>query len=353
MFDIISQMQRWHGQQGKRPLYAATVIGIEGSAVRGPGATLGIAADCSLAGSVSGGCIESTVIQAVEGLRKRGAAELLTFCPSDDPFIGAPAPCGGTVEVCIYPYSVEVARAVEERMEAGLQGAWGVVIGGSSGQRGMSFALDRDESLVLSRDVDTAFSLRLSEFLSMAPEDGGVIDEGKTRIFIQRIPVVPHALVIGGSHIGEVLVSILKRLLWKVTVIDPRTAFAPAERFTAADEVLNVWPEEAGEILKLNTREDEKKPRPLAVAAVTHNEQIDDFGVAMGLNCGAFYVGVLGSTRTFGSRLERLKTKGFTAEDLNRVHGPIGIDIGAESPEEIGLAIAAEMVQDYRNIAKR
>ncbi|MGC9311570.1 MAG: XdhC family protein, partial [Sediminispirochaetaceae bacterium] len=133
MYEITAVMHKWSNEPEKKPLYAATVISVEGSAVRGPGASMGIAADGSLAGSVSGGCIESTVITAAEGLRHRGSARTITFCPDDDPLMGAPAPCGGTVSVCVYPYAPAVGDALERRIDSEEDGAWGIVVEGPEG----------------------------------------------------------------------------------------------------------------------------------------------------------------------------------------------------------------------------
>ena len=420
MYEITSVMRKWNGEPGKKPLYAATVVSVEGSAVRRPGASMGIAADGSLTGSVSGGCIESTVITAVEDLRHRESARTITFCPDDDPFMGAPAPCGGTVRVCVYPYSPAAGDALERRMDSGKDGAWGIIVEGTEGTEGTegpvgtSFALDEQGKLVPAQKLedgggDQAGRTMNEDFLiaelMKAPREGHITDLGGLQVFVQKIPLPPHVIVVGGSHIGEALVAVLKNLHWKVTVVEPREMFAPPGRFHAADRVLHLWPEEAFEELgltlglkqaakqepeqepgfKQDLRQDPEpnqepeqepgfkqdlkgavtpgpqpegrnsgtdftaSPRFTAVAAITHTEQIDDAAVALGIRNRCFSVGVLGSTRTFSARISRLRNLGFTDEELGRVHGPIGLDIGAGTPEEIALAIAAEMVQDYRN----
>lgn len=383
MYEITAVMRKWNNEPGKKPLYAATVVSVEGSAVRRPGASMGIAADGSLAGSVSGGCIESTVITAAEGLRRQGSARTITFCPDDDPLMGAPATCGGTVRVCVYPYAPAVGDALERMIDSEADGAWGIIVGGPEGTEGLvgtSFALDERGELVPAQKPEnggdnqtgrTINEAALISALRMAPREGHTTDLGGLQVFVQQIPLPPHAIVVGGSHIGEALVAVLKNLHWKVTVVEPREMFAPPERFQAADGVLHLWPEEAFEQLGLKLGLDPGRetgisrglrskqqeaaadlpvpPRYTAVAAITHTEQIDDAAVALGIRNGCFSVGVLGSTSTFSARISRLKERGFTDEELGRVHGPIGLDIGAGTPEEIALAIAAEMVQDYRS----
>ncbi len=379
MFDICRQLEKWSADPAKKPIYLATVTGIEGSAVRGAGATMGIAADDSLTGSVSGGCIESTVIEAVHRLRPQHTSQYMVFCPSDDPFMQGLSPCGGTVRVCIYPYSPEVGKAIDSRVTHGMDIFWGVCTSGPEKSIGTSFALTADDKLVVhvpQKDIHTGTDRKEIEHITQTCRaqalkllDGKYITEEKELeygLFVQHQLPIPHALVVGGSHIGDVLVRLLKDLKWRVTVIDPRDTFAPAERFDQADSLLHSWPREAFEQLGLlNTAQGPdgtakavnrserqcKKVRcgvHTAVAAITHSEQIDDEAVKVGLDKGCFYIGVLGSRRTFADRIERLKADGYSEDQLSRIHGPIGLDIGAQSPEEIALAIAAQMVQDYR-----
>jgi len=370
MFDIYTQLQRWSGDTGKQPIYLATITDIEGSAVRGAGATMGIAADNSLTGSVSGGCIESTVIETVKMLRVQNGARQIAFCPNDDPF-GGPSPCGGTVQVCIYPYSEAVGAAIATRLSRGQDIIWGVCTVGPDDLLGTSFALDSQDELHIgmpnSRADSAAFEGLLAELLSHTfphgfPKEYGVLamsaeeTRPEVRFFIQHNPPVPHAFIVGGSHIGEALVHQLKALGWRVSVVDPRETFAAPERFSDADVLLHKWPQEAFEELGISNRsihshsqENAYTPaRHTAVAAITHSEQIDDAAVGKALENDCFYVGVLGSRKTLQSRLQRLKAAGYTEEQLSMIHGPIGLDIGAGNPEEIALAIAAEMVQDYR-----
>src|SRR6056297_236158 len=377
MFDIYKKLEEWSTDPEKTPIYLSTVIGIEGSAVRGAGATLGVAADNSLAGSVSGGCIESTVIDSVQRLRPKNASGLITFCPSDDPLMGAPSPCGGTVNVCIYPYASHVGDALASRLSRGMDIVWGVCTEGPEEWVGASFALDKEDSLIVSIPgteasqladcifpllpiefgaVERGLQVPLSDSPLSAPQIKGTAAKSEApepRFFIHHKPPIPHALVIGGSHLGEALVQQLKALRWRVSVIDPREAFSPPERFSSADNLLHMWPGEAFDTLGLTEKRgqgcrSEGPAAHTAVAAVTHSEQIDDEAVGAALARGCFYVGVLGSKRTFGNRPERLKGRGYSEEDLARLHGPIGLNIGADSPEEIALAIAAQMVQDYR-----
>src|SRR6056297_944090 len=297
MFDIYTQLQSWTSDAAKSPIYLATITAIEGSAVRGAGATMGIAADGSLTGSVSGGCIESSVIETVKLIRAQNGARQIAFCPNDDPF-GGPSPCGGTVQVCIYPYSEAVGAAVAARLTRGQNILWGVCTVGPEAWLGTSFALDSQDELHIgmpnSQSDSTAVKGLLAELLSHTFPHGfsknyGVIEmsaketQPEVRFFMQYHPPVPHAVIVGGSHIGEALVHQLKALGWRTSVVDPREAFAGPERFSSADVLLHKWPQEAFEELgvsrrPINSRFPENAYTPArhtAVAAITHSEQID------------------------------------------------------------------------------
>ncbi len=162
---------------------------------------------------------------------------------------------------------------------------------------------------------------------------------GRTYFLNVHMPP-PHLVIIGAVHISQFLAQIAALAGFNVRIIDPRTAFATPQRFAGIDLTAD-WPV------------DVLKDRPLdaytAVVAVTHDPKIDDFPIANALRSGCFYVGALGSRKTHGSRLERLKKEGFSDEELARIHGPIGLDIGASSPAEIAVAIVAQIIQALRS----
>jgi xanthine dehydrogenase accessory factor len=165
----------------------------------------------------------------------------------------------------------------------------------------------------------------------------GMLEDGRTFLTVQVPP--PRFVIIGAVHISQALAPMAKLAGFDVTIIDPRTAFATPERFS--DVALRAeWPEE---ILKTN---------PLdaftALAALTHDPKIDDIPILAALSAGAFYIGALGSRKTHGKRVERLIARGASPADLDRIHAPIGIDIGAQSPAEIAVAILAEIIAALR-----
>ncbi|MEM9278917.1 MAG: XdhC family protein [Pseudomonadota bacterium] len=166
------------------------------------------------------------------------------------------------------------------------------------------------------------------------------LEVGSEPVFLNVHVPAPRLVVIGAVHISQALAPMAKVAGYEMTVIDPRTAFATEERFQGT-ELFPDWPE------------DVLKDRPLdaytALAAVTHDPKIDDFPLTDALQNGCFYVGALGSRKTHGKRLERLAVEGASEEQLNRIKAPIGLDIGAASPQEIAVAIMAEVIQTFHN----
>ena len=165
--------------------------------------------------------------------------------------------------------------------------------------------------------------------------------EGRKLFFNVQVPP-PRIAVIGAVHISQALAAIAPIAGYDLRIIDPRTAFATEERFAGVDLAAD-WPE------------DVLKDRPLdpytALVAVTHDPKIDDFPIAEALRCGCFYVGALGSRKTHAKRVERLKEAGIRDEEIARIDAPIGLDIGAQSPAEIAVAVMAAIIEAFRKRA--
>ena len=156
-------------------------------------------------------------------------------------------------------------------------------------------------------------------------------------LFIDIMPPPPTLVIVGGVHIAVALTKIAKASGYRVIVVDPRRQFGTQVRFPEADEIIQKWPDEAFEQIKLN--------RNTAIAMLTHDPKIDDPGLLAALPSDAYYVGALGSQKTQTARRERLLAAGLDPKLLDRLHGPIGLDLGGRSPEEIALAVMAEVVQ--------
>jgi len=165
----------------------------------------------------------------------------------------------------------------------------------------------------------------------------GMLEDGRTFLTVQVPP--PRLVIIGAVHISQALAPMARIAGFDVTIIDPRTAFATPERFPDV-ELIADWPEEV------------LKQHPLdaftALAALTHDPKIDDFAILSALAAGSFYVGALGSRKTHAKRVERLIAAGGSVAAIEKIHAPIGIDIAAQSPAEIAVAILAEIVAALR-----
>ncbi|SEQ07711.1 predicted sulfurylase large subunit, molybdopterin cytosine dinucleotide biosynthesis [Faunimonas pinastri] len=165
----------------------------------------------------------------------------------------------------------------------------------------------------------------------------GLLEDGRTFLTVSVPP--PRLVVIGAVHISQALVPLAAVAGLDVSIIDPRTAFSTPERFPGV-ELIADWPEEA---LREHPLDDYT-----ALAALTHDPKIDDVPLAEALKAGCFYVGALGSRKTHAKRVERLGAMGLAPEQIARIHAPIGLDIGAQSPAEIAVAVLAQVIQTLR-----
>ncbi|QEL21207.1 XdhC family protein [Bosea sp. F3-2] len=167
----------------------------------------------------------------------------------------------------------------------------------------------------------------------------GMIEVEGVQYFLTVQAPHPRIVVTGAVHISQAMAPMAKTLDLDLVIIDPRTAFATPERFPES-ELLAEWPDEAIGRIGLDSY--------TAFVALTHDPKIDDPGLEAALRSDCFYVGALGSRKTHGRRVERLTAAGFDAATIERIHAPIGLDIGAVSPAEIALAILAEIVSTLR-----
>lgn len=194
------------------------------------------------------------------------------------------------------------------------------------------------QRLVREKDVPSdPLSGRLQDHLAL--RRSGLIEEGDRQYFLDvHVPPVK-LVVIGAVHVGQALAPMAAGLDLSVTIIDPRDAFASPERFPGAD-LLAEWPDEAMPRIGVD--------RHTAVVTLTHDPKIDDRALAEALRSDCFYIGSLGSRKSHAQRLERLRAAGFSESDLGRIHGPVGLNIGAVSPAEIAVSILAEIISVLR-----
>ena len=200
-----------------------------------------------------------------------------------------------------------------------------------------------DETLVVDGKADGAIAVEgaLAAALesALAKEESILFEAGDRRIFIQVVAPPLRLAIIGAGHISQYLSTIAAEIGYEVTVIDPRTTYASAVRFPGA-KLSHEWPDTALEGFGLDRRS--------AVVTLSHDPKLDEPALATALQSDAFYIGALGSRKTQAQRRDRMKEQGLTDAQLDRINGPVGLDIGALSPAEIGVSIVAQMIDVLR-----
>jgi xanthine dehydrogenase accessory factor len=267
----------------------------------------------SIAGSVSGGCLEGDIYEQAQEVLAGAPPRLLHYGVSDDLAWSVGLSCGGEVDILLEPLGPlhrELLAALEEERPV-------VLVSRLSDVPGV-------HHLVPANDAEAAAILD-----SETPErrDGW---------FFEPFPRPPELLIVGGSHIAIPLTRLASELGFAVTVIDARAKFADPARFPAARRVIHAWPDEALASQPID--------RSTYIVVLTHDPKFDDPAITSALRGNARYVGAIGSKKTHRERLERLRQAGQQPEALARVHAPIGLDLGAQTAEETALAILAEMV---------
>src|SRR6185437_3424109 len=336
MRDVLPELERWH-REGK-PIAIASVISIVGSAPRGVGATLALTAAGDIAGSVSGGCVEPAVIEVGLKTIRTGQPKLLSYGITEEQNVEQIGlSCGGQIEVFVErPANLEPLAAALKAQQPIVRA---VVIsapeeGGATPGASMLIP-ERGELIGSSGDptLDDAVATRARDLLREGESAMATVEiaEKAAQVFFAAYPPEPTLVIVGAGHITIPLTRLAKTLDYRVTVIDPREAFATRERIPDADDLLLEWPDEALAHLPVSSA--------TAVAVLTHDDKFDVPALKAALNSPASYVGAIGSRGTRERRDRRLREAGVTDEQIGRIHGPIGINIGARTPEEIALAI--------------
>ncbi|MEW6401505.1 MAG: XdhC family protein [Chloroflexota bacterium] len=340
MRDILAHLARWHAD-GKRSALA-TVVQTWGSSPRRAGAKMAVTAEGQFCGSVSGGCVENAAIEAALDCLKTDRARLLHFGVADETAWDVGLACGGSIDIFVQPLDEDFFQILRTAWAEETTSAHVTVIRGAMDILGREMLIGEDGHVT--RTFNDRWSRKIlelaSEVLSSGKSRRTELD-AETEIFIELIAPPPTLIAVGGVHISVALVSLAKTLGFRTVVIDPRGAWGNQERFPNVDQLIQAWPKEAFQQVEIT--------RSTAIAMLTHDPKLDDPALKIALASPAFYVGALGSKTTNAKRRERLLTDGMTESHLSRLHAPIGLDIGAESPEEIALAIMSEVVDAYRN----
>ena len=332
MRELLPQIQAW--QAAGEQVAAATVIEVDGSAPRPVGARMIVSSGGSMAGSVSGGCVETVVYEELMDVLAGGSPRLLHFGITDDMIWDVGLACGGTIDVFCQPLEATLVAAVADLLKQAEAFALATVVAGDRSlgttslitARGTLMGPEEEELVTAAREM-LASRRAAGTVQTISPGLG---------VFIEPFLPPPLLVIIGGVHVAIPLTRFARELGFRVIVADPRAKFANRERFPEANEVLVEWPDDALAHVKVDDA--------TYIVVLTHDPKIDEPTLAAALKTRAAYVGAIGSRKTHAERHERMARWGVTAEDLRRVYGPIGLDLGGRTPEETALSIIAEVV---------
>ncbi len=334
MKEVIHDINRW--LEEKQTVALATVVQTWGSAPRKVGAKMALTPGGAISGSVSGGCVEGAVFEEGTAVLQANRPKLLHFGVADETAWDVGLACGGTIELFVEPLDTAVTQFIHTLIQNDEAGASITIIRGPEELLGRKLAVSRAGARVGTlgdAGLDTAAIA--AEVKAANPQRVQLTDE--VEVFIDTVRPAPTLIMVGGVHIAIALTSYAKTLGYRTLVIDPRRAFGSDERFPHVDQLIQAWPDKAFAEVKITPE--------TAVALLTHDPKIDDPALKIILKAKPFYVGALGSNKTHAKRVERLQGYGFSDAEIGRIHGPIGLNIGAQTPEEIALAIMAEIVQ--------
>ncbi len=292
MDEVLSKAEEWSA--AGLGVALATVVDSRRSAPRPLGSKLAVAADGRLFGSVSGGCVEADVAERARAVIDGAPAAVFSYGISDDEAWSIGLPCGGEIDVFVERFA-----------------------GAPDLERGTSYVVVAGEG-VGQRWHDTARSRT------------GLREEAGRSVFAESVAPRPRLVAVGAGDIAEALCALARPIGWHTTVVDPRPGLATPERVPSADEIVVAWPDEIA------------VDAETALVSLVHEERLDIPALRAGVEGGAFYVGALGSRRTQAKRREKLGAL------TDRIHGPVGLDLGGETPAEIALEILAQMLQAHR-----
>jgi len=326
--DPLSAANDW--LQSARTVALATVTRTWGSAPRPEGSQMAIRDDGAFSGSVSGGCIEGAVIGEAQNALHDRKPRNLKFGVSNEDAWAVGLACGGTIEIHVTPVLAPAQQSLLREAKEARDHHRAVVL---------ATDLATGESVLRYPGEQPGDALAEAAKLQARKDQSATVELGGRNWFLTVFNPPLDLAIIGAVHMAQPLARMAALADYAVRVIDPRSAFATEDRFPGVT-LSHEWPDEALAA---------KPPGPRsAVVALTHDPKLDDPGLSAALKSEAFYIGALGSRTTHSKRLERLRANGFGEAELQRIRGPIGLDIGARSPAEIAIAILAQITTELR-----
>jgi xanthine dehydrogenase accessory factor len=335
MRDLLEQYDAWRAEG--HAVGRAVVIRTYGSSPRQAGSVLLVADDGRMIGSVSGGCIEGAAARAVLESRERGHSRVIRYGVTNEQAWDVGLACGGTIDVLIEPDVPAEAVAAARDPLAKAASVLGTTLVTELPAETPEDLADAVPATAAATDAAALEQLRGDALRAGRSQAARIEDR---HVFIEAFPVPPRLVMVGATEVARSLAGLAKALGYERVVIDPRTAFATRERFPDVEQLLTDWPDEAFDAIALGPND--------AVAVLSHDPKFDEPAIAEALQRGARYVGAIGSRKTQADRRRRLLEAGLTEEDLARIRGPIGLDLGGREPAETALAILAEIVSVRR-----
>jgi xanthine dehydrogenase accessory factor len=325
--DVLPEVTRWTDRGDKVAL--ATVVAVQRSAPRPPGAKMAVNEHGEIAGGVSGGCVEGAVVEIADAVMRGEPPRVVHFGIADSDAWDVGLPCGGEIDVWVQAYEpgrfAEVGRtggrAAEVTMLEGAAPGAKLLVEADGARSGTLGAPELDEDA-----ARVAAELLWTESC-----------ERRGALFFDVVAPAPRLLLFGAVDIAAPLCTLARAAGWRAFVVDPRARFATPERFPDAEEVIVAWPEEAfaglGGI-----------DPATSIGVLTHDPKLDDAALVIALRSPARFVGAMGSRRAQAARRGRLLAAGLGEDELERLSAPLGLDLGAAGREETALSILAEVV---------
>jgi xanthine dehydrogenase accessory factor len=341
MQEILQDIDQWFADEDAK-VALATVVGTWGSSPRRIGAKMAVHADGRMSGSVSGGCVEGAVVEACIDSLDTGQAQLLHYGVADETAWGVGLACGGSIDIFVEVLDETWYQFYRRSLAEGWTGNVVTIISGPENVMGQKAAFGREG--VQPGSLGDELELELLSMLPSIHKSQRITLESGLEVFADRFQPPPTLVMIGGVHVAIALTRLAKGLGYQTVVIDPRRSFGSEIRFPEVDYLIQKWPQRAFQEFEPTAN--------MAVALLTHDPKIDDQALKILLTSTVFYIGALGSRKTHAKRKDRLRQMGFGDEAVARIHAPIGLEIGAANPEEIALAIMAEIVGVRRGVTE-
>ncbi|HEY4099067.1 MAG TPA: XdhC family protein [Baekduia sp.] len=336
MRELLDALARW--EAAGDAVATATVVATKRSAPQPVGAKLALSASGDIAGAVSGGCVEGAVVDAAARVLAGAPPQLLQYGIADEEAWDVGLPCGGEITVW-----------VQRHDPAGHGGRFAAHV--RAGERvAVVAAIDSvprpGATLLVTADgrVDGTLGDPALDATALALAQDALWTEHRTlhdtehgRLFVDVVAPPPRLLIFGAVDLAAQLTALATATGWRAFVVDPRSRFATAARFPAAERVVAGWPQEAVPALG-------GIDRATSVVVLTHDPKLDDAALAIALRSDAPYIGAMGSRRAQAKRRDRLLAAGFGDRDLARLSAPVGLDLGALTAEETAVSILAELI---------